>query len=284
MVTADVHAPRPAPARAPSPLAVPGEFDATDPGPSLAFGGAPVDPRAHIHPGTGWRVMLGWLVVVFGAIAIAAMTMGVGLIGLIIAPIAAWFQAKKARALIRGSGVEVSSDQLPFLHRCVSDFARRLGMKEAPEVYVVESALQNGFAVKLGKKNIVLLTDDVVWGALQSKDPRALGFVIGHELAHVALGHTDGVRGALRTMFRPLSRCDEHTCDAVATALVGDRHVAVHGLTVLTVGPQLLRYLNEDALLRQAREVAADKLTTKAEKGLTHPLLLRRIAYVLGSR
>lgn len=273
------------PARSPAPAPrVEDEFDVTDPGPSLSFGNTPVDPTAHIHPGTSWRVLLGWVVLAFGVLVIAGSTMGVGLVALIVGPIVAWFQAKKARALIRGSGVHVGPDQLGFVHKCVTDFARRLGMKETPEVYVVESEMQNGFAIRLGKKNVVLLTDDVVWGALQSKDPRSLGFVLGHELAHVALGHTGTVRGMLRTMFRPLSRCDEHTADAVALALVGDRAVAVHGLTVLTVGPQLLRWLNQDALFRQAREVDADKLSIKAEKGLTHPLLLRRIAHVLGSR
>jgi Zn-dependent protease with chaperone function len=281
MVASDVLArPRPAPA----PFVADDEHDVTDPGPSLSFGGQPVDAAAHVHPGTSWRVMLGWVALLIGAVVIAASTMGVGLVALILGPIVAYFQAKKARMLIRGSGVHVAPDQLAFLHRMTTEFARRLGMREAPEVYVVESEMANGFAVRLGKKNVVLLTDDVVWGALQSKDPRALGFVVGHELAHVALGHTGTIRGMLRTMFRPLSRCDEHSCDAVAAALVGDKTVAVHGLTVLTVGPQLLRWLNEDALLRQAREVAADKLSLKAEKGLTHPLLLRRIAYVLGAR
>jgi hypothetical protein len=46
---------------------------------------------------------------------------------------------------------------------------------------------------------------------------------------------------------------------------------------MLTVGPQLLKYVNRGQLLRQAAEVSRDKATRKAERPLTHPLLLRRL-------
>ena len=70
--------------------------------------------------------------------------------------------------------------------------------------------------------------------------------------------------------------------DMVAAALVNNKRVAMRGLAMLTVGPQLLRYVNEEALERQAREVSFDKHARKAERTMSHPLLLRRIAVVLG--
>ncbi|MFE8600327.1 M48 family metalloprotease [Archangium violaceum] len=115
--------------------------------------------------------------------------------------------------------------------------------QSAPEVYIVEESVQNAFAVKLGKKNLILLTDDMVWGALQSRDPRALGFIVGHELAHIALNHTGTLRSSMRTTFRPLARADELSADNVAAQLVGDARIAIHGLALLTVGPQLLPYI-----------------------------------------
>lgn len=281
MVTTDYQ---PALSISPAQLQSPPEKSGALVMPELAFGAASVDPRAHVHAGTGLYTTLGWVLLLVGIIAFAASTMGFGLLALVIAPIAEMIRAKRVRALIRGSGVHIGPDQLPTVHRCVEQFARRLGMKEAPEVYVVEDALQNGVAMKIGRKNIILLTDDVIWGALQSRDPQALGFVLGHELAHVALGHTGTLRSMIRQVFRPLGRADEFTADNVALALIGNKTVAVHGLTVLTVGPQLLPYVNDDALMRQAREVFADKQSKKAEKNLTHPLLLRRIANVLGMR
>ncbi len=249
--------------------------------PTFDFPDTAVNPKRHVASGTGLYTTLGYLILGIVTLVTALTTMGISLMVIGIGAIIAWFQARKVRALIRGSGVQVSPTQLPELHAMVESFAQRLGMKSTPEVYLVEENVQNGFAVKLGKKDLVLLTDDMVWGALASRDPRTLGFVVAHELAHIALGHTGSIRSAIRAMFRPLSRADEFSSDNVATALVGDPEIAVHGLTLLTVGPQLLAYINDEALMEQVREVCSDSLSKKAERNLTHPLLLRRIGNVM---
>lgn len=251
------------------------------PMPAMTFPQEPVTPSAHIAPGTSLYVVLGYFAAAAAVVAVTLSTMGVGLIALIVGPIVAYFRARKTRALIRGSGIQVSADQLPVIHAIVEQYSKRLGLGYVPETFIIEDALANGFAVKLGKRNMILLTDDAVWGALRAKDPRAVGFVIGHELGHIALGHTGSFRSFLRQVFRPLSRADEFSADNIATELVGDERLAVAGLTVLTVGPQLLPFINEEALIRQAHEVCAEKLSKKAEKNQTHPLLLRRIGNVL---
>jgi Zn-dependent protease with chaperone function len=139
----------------------------------------------------------------------------------------------------------------------------------------------NGFAAKVGRKDIVLLTDDLVWGALSAKNPRALGFVLAHELAHVALGHTRTFRSLMRMVVKPLGRLDELSADNVARALVDDDTVAFEGLKILAVGPQLSAYLDDDALIAQANEVVANKLSKKVEKTMTHPMIMRRLVNIL---
>jgi hypothetical protein len=52
-------------------------------------------------------------------------------------------------------------------------------------------------------------------------------------------------------------------------------------LLVLLTGPQLVPFVNREAVLRQAAEVATDKNSVKAERNLSHPLLLRRIQRML---
>lgn len=245
--------------------------------PSFNFPGGSVNAAEHVSARTGLYTAIGYIAFALTVLVAIAPSMGAVLLLLPIGMLIQHFQAKRVRALIRGSGVQVSPQQLPQLYAVIEQFSQRLGLKEVPEVYIVEESMQNGFAVKLGKRDIVLLTDDVVWGALQSRDPHALGFVVGHELGHIALGHTGAIRGMLRTAFKPLSRADEFTCDNVASALVGNPDIAVHGVTLLTVGPQLLGYINDEALLAQAQQVCSDKLSKKAERKLTHPLLLRRI-------
>jgi hypothetical protein len=46
---------------------------------------------------------------------------------------------------------------------------------------------------------------------------------------------------------------------------------------LLTVGPQLLAYVNRTVLMQQAMEVGQDSRSKKSEAGLTHPLTLRRL-------
>jgi hypothetical protein len=103
-------------------------------------------------------------------------------------------------------------------------------------------------------------------------------FIVGHELAHHALGHTGLIRGQVRQMWKPLSRLDEYSCDAVANALCGNLKAGRDALILLLIGPQLFKKVNRDALDEQAREVVANKYTKQAEKKLTHPLLLSRYA------
>lgn len=252
-----------------------------EPFPRIEFTGGAVQPNTLIAPGTGLRVLLAWIPMLALLAVLTFSTFGVGLV---IALISGWMMRKKIHARIRGSGVRVGPEQLPEINKVVEDFSRRLGMKVVPEVYVVEDSMQNGVAMRLGSNHIVMLTDDVIWGALHAGDPRALGYVIGHELAHVALGHTGTLRSMQRTSFPSLSRLDEFTADNVAAALVNDRSLAVKGITLLTVGPQLVPYINMQAMERQAREVWSDKQSKKAEQALTHPLLFRRIANVLGAQ
>ena len=141
--------------------------------------------------------------------------------------------------------------------------------------------IANAFVVKYGKKNVVLLTDDIIHGCIASGNPKALSFVIGHELGHIALKHNGVLRSWLSKRFKKLSRLDEYSADAVGNALVQDKTIAFNGLLLLTVGYAMMPYVNYETVIAQAQEVASNKYSKKAEKSLTHPLLLNRLYRIL---
>lgn len=249
--------------------------------PRLRFSAVDVFPKSLVARGTKlWTIVgvIGGLAALLGAIG---GTMGLALLGLILAPILDRLREKKARALLEGTALRVSEAQLPELHSCAVEFAGRLGLKDVPAMYIVEDNVVNGFAANIGRKDVVLLTDDLVWGALSAKNPRALGFVLGHEMAHIALGHTGTFRSIMRTVVKPLGRLDELSADNVARALVDDDTVAFEGIKLLAVGPQLSAYVDDDALIAQANEVIANKRTKKLEKKMSHPMIMRRVANLL---
>jgi Zn-dependent protease with chaperone function len=249
----------------------------------LASAGPAVAAREHTSPGTGLHSALAVLLALFGIIVLAASTFGFGLLALLIAPIADWLLRRRIMATLRASCLEIGPNQLPEIHACVRTYAQRLGMKEAPDVFIVESNTMNAAALRVGARKVVHLIDDVVWGAIKAGDTGALSFVIAHELAHHALGHTGGFRSYIRNVYRKLSRLDELSADAVAMQLVGSRETAYSGLMMLMVGPQLLPYINREQLLRQAAEADADKATKKAERIHTHPFLTQRLQYLRGA-
>ena len=242
--------------------------------------GPAVDPARHVAPGTGLHVTIGWLLgIPAGLIALAMCIINpVFLVIAIGSLLSAYFMRAKMRARIHGSAIRVSENQFPEIHACVQAYSRRLGLPEAPATYVYEASFINAFAMKIGGRGYVMLTDDIIDACSRSGDMRTLRFIIGHELAHHALGHTGIVRGWIRTINMRLSRLDEFSCDAVGAALDGDRQASARAMLILAAGPQLFPRLNLRALDEQADEVIADSNSKKSERKMTHPLLLRRYA------
>ncbi len=264
----------------------------------LPAAGAEVDARQHVEPGT-----VGALACVLGILLVSAGFLALGLYGaflgqhpgrptaqlgdslsglfsvLMIALVLAvpsYFAVRKAKAILRATALRVGPRQFPEIHACASEYARRLGLSEPPEVYVLDASMVNAFALKFKKRSMIVLTDETVAACLEGRSPGALGFVIAHELAHVALGHTRWWRLLLRR-YRKLSRLDECSADNVACELVGSREAALDGVLLLSAGPRLLSFVDRAAALEQAAEVADDRTTARIEHGLTHPLTLRRL-------
>jgi Zn-dependent protease with chaperone function len=248
------------------------------PFPPLNPGTSPIEPKSHVEKGTGLVVFLAYLVAIFGVLLGGVFSYGVLWVVLLIAPIADYFNRKKAMALLRGSAIEVGPTQFAEIHQCAQTFARRLGMQTLPAIYIVEGNAINAAAMKFAGRQVVILQDDLVDACLHSGDGQTLAFILGHEITHHALGHTGLIRSGLSRVLNNLSRLDEFTCDAVANALVGDMNVSTRAIALLATGPQLIPYLNFHALMQQAQQVEADKNAKKAERKLTHPLLLRRLS------
>jgi Zn-dependent protease with chaperone function len=241
-----------------------------------------IDPKSYVASGTGFHSFVGWsLFLLVGPIIFIATvlaTAGTALVFWLIALIMYSFRIKKAMARLKGSAVKVDEFQFPEIAAAARTLSANMGLSECPEIYVVEDNQQNAFAIKQGSKRVVVLIDDLVHGAFATGNVSVLRFLIAHELAHHALGHTHTLRAMVSSYYLPLSRLDEFSCDAVAHAVVADPAAARDALALLLVGPQLFQRVNKESLDAQAREVAADRYSKKAEGGLTHPLLLRRYA------
>jgi Zn-dependent protease with chaperone function len=184
---------------------------------------------------------------------------------------------------IRGNSVRVSERQFPLLHRVTAAHARRLGLSRVPDVYVMQSGgLLNAFATRFLGRDFVVVYSDVLELAL-AQGEAAVGFIIGHELAHVWRGHLKHrwltAPGRLFPYLgAAYSRACEYTCDRVGAFCQPDG--AISGLLALAAGKQLHPHVDVREFAAQA-EADEGFWIRRAELVSSHPRLPKRVAALL---
>jgi Zn-dependent protease with chaperone function len=181
---------------------------------------------------------------------------------------------------VRGNGIRVSQRQFPELMAMADRHAKRLGMDNTPDVFVLQSGgVLNAFATRFLGRNFVVLYSDVLALATE-KGERAVGFVLGHEMGHVQRKHMTWRAVLFPAMAIPFfgsaySRACEYTCDRFGSALEPD--AGVDGLLVLAAGRDLYHQVNTNEFSRQ-RETETGFFVSFAEKIASHPHLTKRVA------
>ena len=244
--------------------------------------GEAVDLKKCVESGTGGLVFFGHLVLWTLVVILSVASGGILLIVMLFAPLIEAFNRKKAEATLRGSALQIGPNQFGELYESAKIIAQRLGLKNVPDIFLLEDNTINAAAGKVGSRSVIVLVDDTVNACILTGNLQSLNFILAHEMAHHAFGHTNMIRGYLSQMLKSLSRKDEFSCDRVASEIVNDSEAAVDALCILLAGPQLYPYLERDALIQQAAQVERNKHSKKAEKTMTHPLMLRRIYRALG--
>ncbi|HEY3117769.1 MAG TPA: M48 family metallopeptidase [Chloroflexota bacterium] len=184
---------------------------------------------------------------------------------------------------VRGNAVRVSEKQFPQLHRLTVAHSRKLGLKQAPTVYVMESGgLLNAFATRFLGRDFVIVHSDVLELAL-AQGEAAVSFIVGHELAHLWRGHLKYRWLTLPGRFMPYlgaaySRACEYNCDRIGAFCQPEG--AISGLLALAAGKQLHAHID---VKEYAAQAVSDRgfWIRRAELMSSHPLLPKRVAALL---
>ena len=221
------------------------------------------------------------------------LAVAISIVGLIYAPLIALFVVI-AHALflayITGNGVRLGTRQLPDLYKRVEHAAQRLGIQQMPEVYLVEShGVLNAFATKLLSRRFVILNSAIVDACMEVdgedlnnlEQPHCIDFIIGHELAHHALGHLSWNWFLLPSMIVPLlgpaySRACEYSCDACGFMVNRDFEAGARALTILAAGNQARR-VSVEAFMEQRHDTGSFFMAVY-ELNISHPYLPKRVA------
>ncbi|MDO4887825.1 MAG: M48 family metallopeptidase [Actinomycetaceae bacterium] len=139
----------------------------------------------------------------------------------LIAPLIVWVVRAIQYAKLRANSVRMSPTQFPEGYQMVVEAAQKFGLRKVPDAYVVlGNGVVNAFASGHGYRRFVAVHSDVFEIGGKARDPETLRFVIGHEVGHIAAGHTSYFRlvftvvGSKIPLFgSTVSRAQEYTAD-----------------------------------------------------------------------
>ncbi len=185
------------------------------------------------------------------------------------------------------SAQRVNPTASPRLANVVTETADRL--KPGPvEVYVLPTRQLNAYTFGLGSPKVIVLYS----GLLRIMDEDEIKFILGHEMGHVALGHTwlnsliGGMAGipspfsaaaVLALAFRSWNRACEYSADRAGLIACGKPEKAISALVKLVAGPQA-DDPGDLELAYQQIDAEDDTIMGELSEVMTsHPLMIRRI-------
>jgi Zn-dependent protease with chaperone function len=207
------------------------------------------------------------------------------LIGLLLLVPALIVVRETQRAAVRGTAVQLSERQYPDLYRTAEDFARRVGLRRRPQIFLSNgNGALNAFAAQATGHDYVVLSNEL-FANLHDDNRDGLQFILGHELGHirfhhVALWYQIAVAYSQRIpLLGPaLSRLREYSCDRQGAVL--SPHGAT-GLVLLASGRYTENAVDIDQLLGQGRELHGFWVGL-AQLTRSHPYTVRRLERLYG--
>ncbi|MCF8569481.1 M48 family metallopeptidase [Gordonia sp. HY002] len=161
-------------------------------------------------------------------------------------------------ASMRANAVQVTPTQFPDAFAIVVEAAARYGMEYVPDAYVMNGNGQvNAFASGHGFRRYIVVYSDLFEVGGRARSPEALKFVIGHEVGHIAAGHTSYWRQLFSSLIMSvpilgslLSRAQEYTADNYGYYSRPDGAAPMIGL--LSSGKYLLSAIDFDQFADRA--------------------------------
>ena len=184
------------------------------------------------------------------------------------------------RASIRGTAVELSPRQYPELYQTADSFARRLGLRRRPQLYLGNgNGALNAFAAQATGHDYVVLSNELFVN-LYHNNRDGLRFILGHELGHIRLHHVSlwyqlavAYSERIPLLGPALSRLREYSCDRHGAHLAP---LGMTGLVLLASGRHTEQVVDVDELVRQGRSLRGFWVTV-SQLPRSHPFTVRRL-------
>ncbi len=189
------------------------------------------------------------------------------------------------QSLIRDA-LPINPVKMPKLAVEVEECAQKL-QPGSVDVFITKQNQMNAYTFGIGDPKVLVIYAPM----LKVMTPDELRFIIGHEMGHVALGHTwlntilGGMAGIpapfgaavlLYAAFRWWNRMCEYSADRAGLLACGDLKLAISAMVKL-VAPDVRSQAEFDKALTMI-DAQDDSISNRfAEVFQTHPMLIRRI-------
>ncbi len=197
-----------------------------------------------------------------------------------------WVVNKFFQASMYGSAVHVNESQHSKINNIIKEIAQQLNMTKVPDVFIFNAqGATNAIAAKFFSGKYILLFSDLVdllWE--NSEKEEKLRFVIAHEMAHHAAGHTSFWLGLIMkpAMLVPYlgaayKRSCELTSDRIAATLVANKESSLQALVTLASGSRELIVHTDIAAFAKQEQRIPSFFGFLLEILSTHPRMTRRV-------
>lgn len=186
-------------------------------------------------------------------------------------------------AQVRSMSIRITENNFPDVYEMIEGYAGKLGMKETPKAYVMQSnGVLNAFSSFIFKKQYIQINSEIFEVAYREhQDMASLGFVIAHEMAHIYYGHAT-LHYHLPIWFSihiPLvgaiaSRAREYSADRLAQRISGTD--GVEAMFMLAVDRHLYKMVDREDYLREA-EGQRGFFVWLVNLLADHPVLCKRV-------
>ena len=182
-----------------------------------------------------------------------------GVIAAVLAPFALTFARNRRHASVRANSVQLSRTQFPDIYEEFERMCATIRMQPPPELYLSDDAIKAPSAAYSAWHVDYVVLDDKFLEANIHDVPDVYRFFLARELGRIRLGHTRWLDDMLiahvtRTpgLATPLMHMRTYSHDRFAMTLAPD---SIRGLAVLASSRRMLKHVDIEDFLRQAREV-----------------------------
>ncbi len=184
------------------------------------------------------------------------------------------------RASVRGTAVQLSPTQYRDLYRTAEDFARRVGLRRRPDIYLANgNGTLNAFAAQATGHDYVVLANELFVN-LYNENRDGLRFILGHELGHIRLHHVSlwyqisvAYSQPIPLLGPALSRLREYSSDRHGAYL---SPLGSTGLVLLASGRYTETDVNVEELVHQGKLLRGFWVGL-AQLPRSHPFTVRRL-------